>query len=214
MGPAAQPADATTRSSRRYDSTLRHRVAAGNRRTLLEVATRMFAERGWTVGVRDIAREAGMSVETLYANFGSKAELLHQVLDVAVVGDDEPVALADRPEFQALGVGDAEQRAAAAAALATAIYRRTCGLHRALREAAAADAELAARLEAARGRQRETVRDAGAMVAGRDLDRAEAEGLWAVLSTDVYELLTASAGWSPGDYEEWAAVAITRFLQL
>ena len=84
----------------------------------------LFAARGWSVAVRDIADAAGTSIETIYAHFGSKAELLKQVLDVGVVGDDEPVALAERPEFIALSHGSPGERAAAAAALVTGIARR------------------------------------------------------------------------------------------
>jgi AcrR family transcriptional regulator len=201
-------------STRRYDSSLRLRQAEQNRRTILGAATTLFAERGWSVAVREIADAAGTSVETIYAHFGSKPELLKQVLDVGVVGDDEPIALADRPEFTALSQGDAGERAAAAAALVTAIGRRTSGVQRALREAAAVEPELATRLEEARERQRLNVRAGAAMVAGRELSPAEAEGLWAVLSQEVYELLTGSAGWSPEQYEQWVAGAITRLLDL
>ena len=214
MAAEAQQAGSVSKRPRRYDSTLRRRQAAQNRRTLLDVATRLFSERGWSVTVRDIAVAAGMSVETVYAHFGSKAELLNQVLDVAVVGDDEPVALADRPEFAAMGRGGQGERAAAAAALVTDINRRTIGVQRALREAAAAEPDLATRLEQARGRQRVNVRDGGAMVAGRELSTAEAEGLWAVISMEVYELLTVSAGWTPELYETWLAGAIARLLDL
>lgn len=166
------------------------------------------------MAVRDIAEAAGTSIETVYAHFGSKPELLKQVLDVGVVGDDEPVALADRPEFTALSQGTPGQRAAAAAALVTAISRRTSGVQRTLREAATVEPELAARLEEARGRQRLNVRAGGAMVAGHELSSAEAEGLWAVISVEVYELLTGSAGWSPDQYEQWLAGAIIRLLDL
>ena len=200
--------------TRRYDSTLRRRQAEQNRRAIIDAATTLFAERGWSVAVRDIAVAAGTSVETIYAHFGSKPELLKQVLDVGVVGDDEPVALAERPEFTALAQGRPGERAAAAAALVTAINRRTSSVQRTLREAAAVEPELAARLEDARARQRLNVKAGGAMVAGRELGSAETEGLWAVLSVEVYELLTGSAGWSPEQYEEWLAGAIIRLFDL
>lgn len=200
--------------TRRYDSTLRRRQAEQNRRAILDAAMTLFAERGWSVAVRDIADAAGTSIETIYAHFGSKAELLKQVLDVGVVGDDEPVALAERPEFTVLAHGTPGERAAAAAALVTAISRRTSRVQRTLREAAAVEPELANRLEEARERQRLNVQEGGAMVAGRKLRSAESEGLWAVLSVEVYELLTGSAGWSPEQYEDWLAGAILRLLDL
>lgn len=137
-----------------------------------------------------------------------------QVLDVAVVGDDERVALMDRPEFAALSQGAPRDRAAAAAALVTGINRRTVGLQRTLRAAAVVEPDLATWLEQARERQRLNVRVGGAMMAGRELSPVEAEGLWAVLSMEVYELLTGSTGWSPEQYENWLTGAVIRLLGL
>lgn len=200
--------------TRRYDSTLRRRRAEETRRAVIDAATALFAERGWSVGVRDIAGSAGVSVETVYANFGSKAELLSRVLDIAVVGDDEPVALSARPAFAALGKGDRARRARAGAELNTAINLRTIGVQRTLREAAAAEPGLALRLQEARDRQRLDVHVAGAMIAGRALSEAEGDGLWAVLSMEVYELLTGSAGWTTGEYANWLTGAISNLLDL
>jgi len=193
---------------RRYDSTHRRRQAAETRRRILDAAAALFAEHGWGVGVREIARAAGVSFDTVYANFGSKPQLLNEVLDVAVVGDDEPVALMERPEFAALSRGSRRQRAAAAAALVATINGRTRGLHRALREGAAAEPDLATRLDAARRQQRETVYAAGAVIAGHQLGATQADGLWAVITMEVYDLLTGTAGWSRDRYEKWLTETI------
>ena len=72
--------------------------------------------------------------------------------------------------------------------MAAAVNGRTHGLHRALREGAVAEPDLAARLVTARQRQRETVRAAGAAIAGRELSTTQADGLWAVISIEVYDL--------------------------
>jgi AcrR family transcriptional regulator len=74
--------------------------------------------------MREVARAAEVSVETVYANFGSKGALLREALDVAVVGDDEPVPLSDRPEFRALAEGDARDRAQATGRLLAVMHRR------------------------------------------------------------------------------------------
>lgn len=60
--------------------------------------TGLFVARGYlatTMG--DIASATGVAVQTLYLCFGGKAALLNASFDVAVSGDDEPVALAERP---------------------------------------------------------------------------------------------------------------------
>jgi AcrR family transcriptional regulator len=211
---AGTPQPTTSARPRRYDTSLRRRQAQNTRHAVIEAATALFSERGWSVGIRDIARSAGVSVETVYANFGSKAELLGQVLDIAVVGDEEPVAMAGRASFAALGSGSTADRAQAAAELNTAVNVRTAGIQRAFREAAAADPDLAVRLQEARNRQRGDVHQAGALVAGRPLTQSEADGLWAVVSVEVFELLTGSAGWSEADYQNWLAGAISRLLGL
>ncbi len=80
--------------------------AAQTRAVVLEAATRLFAEHGWVgTGMRDVARAAAVSVETVYTTFGSKADLLRSALEVAIVGDDAQVPLADRPVYTAIGTG-------------------------------------------------------------------------------------------------------------
>jgi AcrR family transcriptional regulator len=202
------------RERRRYDSTLRQQIALQNRKAVLDAATVRFCERGWAASVRDIARAAGVSVETVYTHFGSKVGLLNQVVDVAVVGDDDPVALVDRPEFTALSTGSRRERARAAAALNTAINQRTTPLFRALREAAAVEPVLASRLQGLRESQRQTVHAALAMVVAREVSATQADGLWALLSQEVYELLVGSADWTPAQYEAWLAQAITTLLDI
>lgn len=48
----------------------------------------------------DIATAAGVSRQTVFSAFGSKANLLKEAFDVRLAGDDEPVALAERPEAE------------------------------------------------------------------------------------------------------------------
>ena len=198
---------------RTYRSPLRRARAEDTRATVLAAATRLFSERGWAgTGVRDVARAAGVSVETVYAAVGAKAALLEQALDVAIVGDDEPVALVQRPEFAALADGDLTARVAAAARLNAAAHTRTAGLLRALREGAGREPALAARLAAARDGNRATLLAGAARVAGRPLGADEGDGLWALLSPEVFELLTASAGWTTERYRRWVADTLVRLL--
>lgn len=202
-------------ATRTYTSPRREQQAADTRRAVVEAAVRLFAEKGWAgTGMRDVARAAGVSVETVYGNFGSKSNVLIAALDAAVVGDLEAVALRDRPEFRAIGNGSPATRARRAAALNREINERTFGVRTALREAAAADAELAARLTDAEARRRTNVDEAARLVAGRAVTATERDGLWAVLGVEVYGLLVGHAGWSAEQYEKWAADMIVRILGL
>ena len=200
-------------AKRAYRSPRREQQAAETRAMVVAAAVRLFGERGWAAtGMRDVARAAGVSVETVYASFRSKGDLLLAAIEVAVVGDDAPVPLDQRPEFAALGSGTRPQRARAAARLVTAINQRTAGVILALREAAASDPELAGQMRAREQRRRVNVEQGTALVAGRAVTPEEADGLWAVLAVEVYQLLTGLSGWTAEQYEDWLAGVIDRLL--
>lgn len=198
---------------RRYVSELRSRQARRTREAVLAVAHRMFVERGWAAtGVRNIAEDAGVSVKTIYDTFGSKAELFTAVVDVAAAGDDEPVAVMERERFAALAEGGLPQRAAAGARLAIEVHRRTVDMMRVWRTAADTDATLAEALTAEMERQRQTFVAGIALIAGHDVERQHAEGLWVVMNDQGYQLLVRHARWSDAQYERWLAHTITRLL--
>ncbi|GII57362.1 TetR family transcriptional regulator [Planotetraspora thailandica] len=204
-------AEQAPRVRRPYRSPHRERQAAETRRAVLAAAARLFGEGGWAgTGMREVARAAGVSVETVYAHFRSKGELLVSVLDVAVVGDAGPEPLARRPEFAALTSGTRGERVAAAAGLVTTIHQRTAGVYLVLREAAASDGDLDGLLTESEERRRISVEQGISMVLGRPATREERDGLWAVLSVEVYQLLTERSGWTPRQYEGWLAGVIDR----
>jgi AcrR family transcriptional regulator len=207
------PGRPTETGPRRYRSPRRKHQAEQTRALILDAASGLFAQRGWSAtGMRDVATAAGVAVETVYANFAGKAELLKSVLDVAVVGDDEPVPLEDRAEFTATAEGEFGDRVAAAARLVTTVHERTNGLHKALLEAAAGDAKLAKTLQDTDESRRVSVRQGAELVAQRSLTQAEVDGLWAVLSVEVFRLLVERSGWSTPQYESWAGQTIRRLV--
>ena len=82
---------------RSYVSATRTKRAQKTRKRVIEAATRLFVQQGYaTTTMRAIADEAGVSVPTVELLFGTKAQLLHVVIDVAVAGDDEPVPVLSR----------------------------------------------------------------------------------------------------------------------
>jgi AcrR family transcriptional regulator len=171
---------------------------------VLEAAGRLFTTRGWAAtGMRDIAREAGTATETLYSHFPSKTALLQAVIDIAVVGDEAPVALAERSEFTVLAEGSRAERLAASARLVTGVALRTAGLAKVLREAAYGDEPIAEMLDAARARQRLDVEAAMRLMLGREPSTREIDCVWVVVSIEVYLLLVEARGWSGEQYESW-----------
>jgi len=173
---------------------------------VLDAASRLFTTRGWAAtGIRDIAREAGVAAETVYAHYSSKAALLRRVVDIAVVGDEDAVPLAQRPEFAALGTGSRDERVAATARLLTEVHVRTAGFAKVIREAAHTDESMATELESTRQRQRTDVARALTLLLGRRPTATELNGITAVVSVEIFLLLTEFSGWSPGQYQRWIA---------
>src|SRR5207248_8516494 len=93
----------TPRRPRKYSSALRARQAEQTRRQILSTAVTQFASNGWArTTVASVAEDAGVALDTVYTAFGSKKALLRAAMDVAIVGDAEPIPLVERPEFAAL----------------------------------------------------------------------------------------------------------------
>lgn len=205
------PEKTAAKRSRRYDSPIRAQRAQETRAALMEAAARLFTTKGWAAsGMRDVAEEAGVATETLYSHFSSKRALLQAVIDVAVVGDEQALALAERAEFAALGRGRRSERVAAAAALVRTVHERTARFAMVLREAAPGDEQIAELLHAARERQRADVAAGGALIVGRPLTTEETDGLWALLSAELYILLVQESGWTPAAYQTWVADTLER----
>lgn len=198
---------------RAYQSSRRRQQAAETRAAVVAAATRLFGDRGWAgTGMRDVAREAGVSVETVYANFGSKSDLLMVAIDVAVVGDTEAVPLDRRSMFTALGQGTRAERLRAGARLLTEIHRRTAGVNFALREAAASDPELDRLMRVREEGRLANVTDGMALMMEHPIAAQQADALWAVLDVGVYRMLTDLRGWTPQQYEDWVVDVIGRLL--
>jgi hypothetical protein len=199
--------------TRAYRSPRREQQAAENRSLVLDAATQLFSERGWAgTGMRDVAERAGVSVETVYAGFGSKSALLLAAIDVGVVGDTATVPLSERSEFTALGVGTRADRIAAAAGLVTAINQRSWGLRRTISEAAVSEPLLAAKVLELEQRRRDNVRTAAELVTGGPVDGDVLDGLWVVAAAEMFSLLTQVGGRSVDEYGEWLVTTIGRLL--
>src|SRR5664279_2090018 len=85
-----------------------------------------------------VAARAGVAVQTVYFHFGNKATLLKEALDVAAVGDDEPVALLDRPWLEKIRAEPDPHRVIALwVHTSRTIFARIAPIMRVVRDAAA-----------------------------------------------------------------------------
>lgn len=83
---------------RPYRSSLREEQARATRRAIVNAARDLFIEVGWSRTTVDaVAVRANVSRRTVFTSVGGKAALLKLALDWALVGDDEPVPMSERP---------------------------------------------------------------------------------------------------------------------
>src|SRR5258706_106365 len=132
---------AGTEVKRAYQSTLRGAQAQSTREAVIAAAAQLFVQQGYAAtSIEEIAAAAGVSRATVFASVGGKATLLKTALDVAIVGDDEPIALPERPRSKAIRAEpDPRKYLALYAELLTEMDGRLAGIHEAVRGAAGVD---------------------------------------------------------------------------
>jgi AcrR family transcriptional regulator len=197
---------------RSYDATRRRARADEQRRAtrtrVVAAARDLFLSRGYVATtMADIAREAGVALQSVYSAGQNKAELLHLVADLAVAGDDEDVMVIDRPQFAAVAdERDPARQVRMVADLIAATLERVAPVWVAYREAAAVDAKAADNLVAAHRRRHETFAAIARMLPAATLrhppDRTT-DTMWAIGSVDVFLLLRTVLGWDAARYAAW-----------
>ncbi len=200
-----------SQAPRSYNSDGRRAQAEINRERILAGARGLFVERGFAAtSVADIAQAAGVSTPTVFARFGSKALLLKEAVETALVGDAEPVPLAQRPEMiHVREAATAEEVITRLAALIAAAGPRSVPVAMVMYRAADAHPEIA---ELVRTLDDQRLRGATAL-ARVILDRigsqddARLAGLrdviWVMNAPQTFDLYVHQRGWSPERYAEW-----------
>jgi AcrR family transcriptional regulator len=195
------------RVKRSYTSPRRAELAARTRAEVLAAAHELFLERGYAAaGVTEIARRAGVNVDTVYSSVGRKPQLMLGVIDRTLGSSDQPLPALERDYVKAV-------QAAPTAALKLRTYAEALGrlmprvspLFTALREAALADPECANLDERIARRRASNMRLLAADLRATgelrsDLDDDDvAELIWATNAPDWYTLVT-SHGWTAERY--------------
>ena len=202
--------------TRSYSSTLRADQARQTRKRIVDAAATLFVERGYTGTTIDaVAAAAGVSRKTVFDSVGGKAQLMKLAYDFAIVGDDEPLPLRDRPEMSdLLDEPVPATQLAKYAAMVVGIDRRISAVWRALEGAAASDPE-AGRLHIAMVRQRrramqeaaQLFADAGALRPDVDVDMA-ADLFWLYNDPSLFDKLVRQRGWSIARFQDWLTEAL------
>ena len=217
---ATSPPGATSQLPKRYASQVRDEQARRTRRAIVTAAHDLFLAQGYAATTIDaIAEAAHVARRTVFNSVGGKAALLKLALDWAIAGDDEPVAMADRPAVKAI-LAEPDPRTALMlwVQAVTDVAARTAPLGEVLTAAADIDpaaAELLA--EASRNRM------LGATMFTRYLasldglavgmtEQHAAELCWALMDGHLYRLLVAQRGWSTADFTRWLSDSLAAAL--
>jgi AcrR family transcriptional regulator len=205
---------------RRYRSSLRDAQARRTRQRVIDAATAVFLDRGYGAAtIRAIAAEANVSVPTVEALFGTKARLLKAAIDVAIAGDDEPVAVLDRGwAADARQAETAEEFLSVVAGVVAAAQARSAGLVLAVFEGSARDGELEQVAEQMVAQRAATaswivdgVRQTASLPEGWSTEEA-VDTVWLVMDPAVFERLTRRRGWTVEHYERWFSRSVARLL--
>ena len=203
---------------RRYDGSGRKRDATERQARIIDAAHQRFVRDGYgPTSIEQIATDAGTSAQTVYAAFGNKAGILRRVVDVAIAGDHEDIALIEREQPQAVfRAPDVEARLRAAVEVAVSTHSRSAHLIAMTHSLAGSDPaarDLANDLE---GQVRIDTERFLATAGDRlrdDLPMPKLVDIALLLVGPLsFHRLVNEAGWSIDEWRNWAFEAIQRLV--
>lgn len=214
------PVSDEVKGSRRYHSPRRAEQAAATRRAVLAAARELVVANGYAATtVAQIARRAGVAVDTVYATVGRKPAVLRELVETSLSGTDEAVPAAQRDYVRRTrAAATAREKFAAYAEGMVALQPRLAPIFLALRDAAVSDAdcaalwtEIASRRAANMGLFAADLRATGELRADLS-DEEVADVIWSMNAAEYYALLVHDRGWTPRRYADWLADAWARLL--
>ena len=187
------------------------------RRKIVTAAAELFVADGYhATTLEQIAARAGVAVQTVYFHFGNKRSVLKEAVDVAAVGDDEPVAMLDRPWLEeARAESDPRRVIALWTGYGRGIVTRVGPIMRVVRDAAVVDPEMAEQWAT-----NETQTAAAFRVLAEQLEGMRALRVSVDEATDILCALSglgmyfvlADRGWSAEQWEHFVVDALTHAL--
>ena len=202
---------------RSYDASRRREQARARRLAVILAARDLFERDGFRpTTIAAIAAHAGVSAESVYKGFGTKAALAKAVFNIVIAGDDEPIPVAERPAMQAMrDEPDVRRKIAMFVEGLAQRQARSAGVQILIRDGRHVDDSLApiwVKLNdeglggmTMLGRH---LLQTGQLRDGIDLDEVR-DVLWNYLAIDTYERLVLIQGWPLERYSQWLTRAVT-----
>ncbi|HTZ30725.1 MAG TPA: helix-turn-helix domain-containing protein [Streptosporangiaceae bacterium] len=206
-----------TEVKRSYDASRRREQARARRLAVVLAARELFERDGFRLTtIAAVAARAGVSAESVYKGFGTKAALAKAVFDLVIAGDDEPVPVAERPAMQVVrDEPDVRRKIAMFTEGLAQRQARSAKVQILIRDGRHVDDSLApvwaklndeglAGMTMLGGHLLGTgqLRDGIGLAEVRDV-------LWNYLAIDHYERLVLAQGWPLQRYSQWLAHAVT-----
>jgi AcrR family transcriptional regulator len=196
---------------RPYVSPRRREQAETTRQAILGAAERLFLRDGYAATpMPAVAAEAKVALKTVYVVFTTKSGLLHELWNVRLGGDAEPVPVVERPWYRdLLAEPDPERLLRRFAAQSRRVKERAGALMMVIRNGSGADPAVAGLWRLIQDEFHEVLRPVAARLASdgvlpRHLTTATATDLmWTLNHPDVWHLLCVERGWSLNAYEDW-----------
>lgn len=204
------------KKKRIYRSSRRKAQAEETRSAVLDAANILFSSKGWaSTTIAAIAREAGVSNETVYAQFGNKRAILHELVKTAMRGGRPQTPFMEQAERDAVRrQADPQKMLEAFVADISSVLARVAPVMAVVRAAAESDAdmmELYRELHAARLRNLgQFVADLaaiGGLRAGLDVATAT-DHVWSLCNPELFLVWIRARGASLNDYRAWLASAL------
>lgn len=201
------------KQARTYRASLRQEQAGLTRRRIMDAGRRLLAQGTYSaVTMQEVAAEAGVAYQTVYAVFGNKLRLAEAIIEAGWPHVAEALGLADEGRRS----DDPEVWMRIAARISRRINEICADLPRFMRESG--DPTLLGRYESGERERYQQLDEVRAFLErnGRlhdGLTSAEAHAiLWGLTGPDWYCLLVFERGWTPARYEEWLAEALIALL--
>ena len=206
--------------SRAYTSPARSEQAARTRGAVLDAARELFTTQGYArTTVQQIARSAGVNVDTIYHSVGRKPDLMRALVESALSGTPDAVPGAEREYVQRMiAAPSIGEKIDIYAAAVTAIHGRLSPIFIALRDAALTDDACRGLWKEISERRARNMRQLAADLRGTgelrdDLSDDEvADIIWSTNAAEYWALLVDERGWTPERFSSWLSDAWRRLL--
>ena len=174
----------------------------------MDAGRALFVQRGYAATtVADIAESAGVAPATVNAAFGGKAGLLKRLIDVAIVGDDEPVPVSEREVARQIATeGDPRRQIELLVDSLTETHQRLADLQDVLVQASGIDEQVRDELVRFQRRRRLGMAEFVALMPSDALvvdAETAADIVWALTDPRLYLGLVRERGWSHDRYRHW-----------